>query len=261
VGTIVEDRRERLALAEDAGLGPVSGTSVLAGILVGYGAFAVLAGLAAAGLRAVNVDVNLTGDSFRQTGTAGGIALGVVLFVAWWFGAYVAGRMARRAGVKNGFMVFLFGLLIAVAAAAVVRASGVSDEVANQVRSLGVPTSADQWRQIGTVAGIASLLGMLLGSLLGGSMGERWHSKLLTRALDPAVGPEAMARAAQPKVLRAEERRHGLSGDGGRPPADEIDITDRPARRQRRWSRGRMGRGTGPGRSDVREGGRQAPAP
>jgi hypothetical protein len=208
--SIIEGRRDRLALAEDAGLGRVSGTSVLAGILVAYGAFAVVAGLTAAVLRAVNVTVDLSGEDLRRAGTTGGIVLGVVLFVSWLFGGYVAGRMARRAGTTQGLVVFLFGLLIAIAAAAVVEASGATGDVVGGLRNLGVPTSADQWRQIGTVAGIASLAGMLLGAVLGGTLGERWHTKLVTRALDPDVGPEAVVRAAQAKAVRSEERRHEI---------------------------------------------------
>jgi hypothetical protein len=207
---IIEGRRDRLALAEDAGLGRVSGTSVLAGVLVGYGAFGVLAGLVAAVLSTVNVNVDLSGEDLRRAGTAGGIVLGAVLFASWLFGGYVAGRMARRAGATQGFLVFGFGLFIAVAAAAAVEASGVTDDVVGGLRNLGVPTSANQWSQIGTVAGIASLAGMFLGAVLGGTLGERWHTKLVARALDPGVGPEAAVRAAQPKVLRAEERRHEI---------------------------------------------------
>jgi hypothetical protein len=205
--SIIEGRRERLALAEDAGLGRVSGTSVLAGILVAYGAFALLAGLTAAFLGAVNVNVDLSGEDLRRAGTAGGIVLGGVLFVSWLFGGYVAGRMARRAGTSQGLVVFLFGMFVAIAAAAVVEGAGATDDVVRGLRTLGVPNSADQWSQIGTVAGIASLAGMFLGAVVGGTMGERWHSKLVSRALDPEVGPEAEARA---KVLRAQERRHEI---------------------------------------------------
>jgi hypothetical protein len=99
---------------------------------------------------------------------------------------------------------------IAIAAAALVEASGATGDVVRSLRSLGVPTSGQQWRQIGTVAGIASLAGMLLGSVLGGILGERWHTKLMARALDPGVGPEATLREAQVKALRAEERRHEI---------------------------------------------------
>ena len=205
--TVVENRQDRLALATDAGWGRVSVTSVVAGILVGYGAFAILAGLTAAVLGALDVNVDLTGADLRRTGTLGGIVLGAVLLVSWYFGAYTAGRMARRAGVTHGVLVFLIGVLVAVAAASAVEALGATDDVLAGLQRLGVPTTADQWADIGTVAGIASLVGMLAGCLLGGAAGERWHAKLLTRALNPGVGPEGYALAAERKSLAARARR------------------------------------------------------
>lgn len=52
------------------------------------------------------------------------------------------------------------------------------------LRNFGVPTSGRQWDDVGTVAGIAALVGMFVGSLLGGVLGERWHVKLAGNALD-----------------------------------------------------------------------------
>lgn len=206
--TVAENRQDRLTLAEDAGWGRFSVTSVAAGILVGYGAFAVLAGLTAAILGALDVNVDLTGADLRRAGTLGGIVLGVVLFLSWYFGSYTAGRMARRAGVTHGLLVFFIGVLVAVAVAAAVEALGATDDVVSGLERLGVPTTARQWSDIGTVAGIASLVGMLAGCLLGGAAGERWHAKLLARALDPTVGPEGQARAAQREAALAQVRRH-----------------------------------------------------
>src|SRR5882724_4585476 len=243
VKQIIETRRDRLALAEDAGLGRVSGTSVLAGVLVGYGAFAVLAGFTAAALAKLHVHVDLSGADLRRAGTASGIVLGLVLFASWLFGGYVAGRMARRAGLTNGTFVFVVGLVIAIAGAAAVSGSGAGESVAQGLRDLGIPTSGDQWRQIGTVAGVASLLGMLLGAALGGVLGEHWHTKLMDRALDPGVGPEGLVRAAQPKLLRAAERRRDidLSDEDHVVPPNVLDIEDgrtRPvAARSRRSTR------------------------
>ncbi len=205
--TVVENRADRLTLVEDAGWGRVSVTSVAAGILVGYGAFALLAGLAAALLGALDVNVDLTGADLRRTGTVGGIVLGVVLFLSWYFGAYTAGRMARRAGVTHGILMFFLGVLVAVAVAAAVQALGGTDDIVTGLERLGVPTTAGQWSDIGTVAGIASLVGMLAGCLLGGGAGERWHAKLVTRAQDPTVGPESYARALRRDALEALMRR------------------------------------------------------
>lgn len=184
----IETRRDRAVLAQDAGYPKVSFLSVLAGTLVAYGAFAVLVAVTAAVARGVGFDTNLSGDEWRRLGVGGGIAIGVVLFASYLFGGYVAGRMARRAGALNGFLVFVLGVVLAVGVAGLVELFTDGDDIVSELRGVGVPTTADEWRSIGTVAGIGSLAGMLLGSLFGGAMGERWHGKLLTRAMDPTLG-------------------------------------------------------------------------
>ena len=78
------------------------------------------------------------------------------------------------------------------------------------LRSLGVPTTADEYGQAFTVAGIASLAAVLIGGFVGGGWGERWHGKLLARAVDPTIGTEAAARQrAQSEMARAEQERTG----------------------------------------------------
>ncbi len=208
--TMRETARERRELAADAGFGGFSITSVLAGVLVAYGAFAILAGLATAALDAFGDDTNLSTD-WETLGTTGGLVVAGVLFLAYLFGGYVAGRMARRAGVTNGLAVFVLSLVVAIGVTGLVNLFTDGDEILGNLRAVGVPTSSREWSDIGTVAGIGSLLAMLLGAIVGGGLGERWHGKLLARALDPSVGPEAEARAAAERA-RADlaERERAL---------------------------------------------------
>lgn len=184
---IVETRHDRRLLAEDAGLGPVSALSVLAGVMTAYGTFVLVLAVTAGVLKLLGVDTTYSESDWRDIGLGAGLVTAGVMFVAYLFGGYVAGRMARRAGVTNGLLVFLFGLLIA--AGAVVLANAAADtgdvnEIERNLRSAGIPTSGDDWADTGLVVGIAALAAMLLGSLLGGSLGERWHGRLVTRALD-----------------------------------------------------------------------------
>jgi hypothetical protein len=133
-----------------------------------------------------------------------------MLLVSYLFGGYVAGRMARRAGALNGLAVAILGLVIAAGVAALVRWSTDTESIVTSLRSLGVPTTADEYGQAFTVAGIASLAAVLIGAVLGGSWGERWHGKLLARAVDPTIGTEAAARErAQSEMARAEQERTG----------------------------------------------------
>ena len=193
---VVETPGDRKALARDAGVGNVSIASVLAGTLVAFGAFAVLVAIAAAIASAAGVDTDLTANDWRDAGAVGGVILAVVLFASYFFGGYTAGRMARRNGVMQGLLVFVTAILAVAVVAAVTRilTDVDTDQILDNLRSLGIPTTRDEWAEVGTVAGLLSLVAMLAGSVLGGSYGERWHNRLLVRALDPEVGPEADIR-------------------------------------------------------------------
>ena len=215
-----ETARERRELAADAGFGGFSITSVLAGVLVAYGAFAILAGLATAALDAFGDDTNLSTD-WETLGTTGGLVVAVLLFLAYLFGGYVAGRMARRNGLAHGAGVLILGILVVTAVAALARRSADPDTIASNLRSLGIPTTADEYGQAGTVAGIASLVALILGSLLGGVMGERWHARLFARAVDPNVGAQAAA-ARQVEEAHAEANQ-ALARSEGRARAHELE--------------------------------------
>jgi hypothetical protein len=97
-----ESPRDRKRLARQAGLGRLSFNSVLAGVLVAYGAFAVLAALVGAVAVAIGVDAELASNDWTTFGRGSAVTATVVAFVAYLFGGYVAGRMARRAGLVNG---------------------------------------------------------------------------------------------------------------------------------------------------------------
>ena len=188
---IKETPRDRLAWARRAGVGRVSAVAVLAGVLVSYGAFAVLVGAATAVVAALGIDADLTEREWRNAGNGVGIAAGMLLFLAYLFGGYVSGRMARRAGLTNGLFVFIGGLAVAAATVGIVQASGESGETVDRLReslsTFGVPLSGSQWGAVGTVAGIGALAGMLLGAAFGGLLGERWHAKMARAALDTEV--------------------------------------------------------------------------
>ena len=215
-----ETARERRELAKDAGFGGFSVTSVLAGVLVAYGAFAILAGLAAAALDAFGSDTDLTTD-WETLGTTGGIVVAGLLFLAYLFGGYVAGRMARRNGLAHGAGVLVLGIVVVAAVAALARSSADPDAIASNLRSLGIPTTADEWGQAGTVAGIASLIAVVAGSLLGGALGERWHARLFARAADPTVG--AQAAAAREAEQARTEANLALARSEGRVRAHELE--------------------------------------
>jgi hypothetical protein len=210
----VEGPRDRIALSQDAGVGAVSAASAFAGTLVAFGATVLLLALAAAVASGAGLDVDLQSNNWRDAGVAGGAILAGVLFVSYLFAGYSAGRMARRRGVLHGVLVFVTSLVAIGAATVIARmlTDADADTILRNLRSVGVPTSGSEWRDVVTVAGIGSLAAMLVGSVLGGAWGERWHSRLMARALDPDVGREGALRREAAVIhddaaVRAERTR------------------------------------------------------
>ncbi|MDQ3385303.1 MAG: hypothetical protein M3503_04735, partial [Actinomycetota bacterium] len=186
----VERSRDRRELVREAGMGSISLLSALAGVLVAYGAVLILLAVAAGIGSALGFETSgISDNEWRDLGVGAAIALGVVLFASYFFGGYVAGRMGRRAGLSHGILVFVLGLVVVAAVAGITSATADGDAISRELQNQGIPTAADDWRDIGLLAGVGVLAAMLVGSLLGGIKGERWHGVLVTRALDPDVRP------------------------------------------------------------------------
>ncbi|MCA0143997.1 hypothetical protein [Blastococcus sp. LR1] len=117
-------------------------------------------------------------DQADTIGIAGGIALAVVLFLAYLAGGYVAGRMARFDGLKQGLAVWLIGLLIVAALTIAGALLGSEYNVLSQLNLPTIPVSGDTLTTAGIIAGIVALLITLLGAILGGKLGERYHRKV-----------------------------------------------------------------------------------
>ena len=90
--------------------------------------------------------------------------------------------------------------------------------IRGNLRSLGIPTTGAEWGDIGTLAGIGSLVAMLVGALLGGLLGERWHTKLTRRAASPDYGPDRDQPSTDDRAVAAPTRQ-----------ADDRDRADRDA--------------------------------
>jgi hypothetical protein len=189
---------------------------VLAGVLVAYGAFAVLAALVGAVAVAIGVDAELPTNDWAALGMGSAVTVTVVAFVAYLFGGYVAGRMARRAGLVNGLAVFALAVLLVVVVGAIAASQTDTEAIQANLRSLGLPITGTEWARIGTVAGIGTLVGMLVGAGIGGVVGERWHSELAQWA---ALGRGSADRDqdGRGRAGQAQERQPERDIEGDRP--------------------------------------------
>jgi hypothetical protein len=148
-------------------------------IVVGA-AFSAVAGL-------VLVPLGITPDlSDGQVGASvitGLALLGVLIFLTFFFGGYVAGRLARFDGGRNGAMVlvWLFIVVLILALAAAIFSgflpAGIAEGIANLVdRTASAAGNLAGAGVVGIVTAVAALLIALLGGSLGGRMGSRYHS-------------------------------------------------------------------------------------
>jgi hypothetical protein len=111
-------------------------------------------------------------------GIAGAIALLVLLFLAYLAGGYVAGRMSRFDGARQGLAVWLVGLIVVVVLAVVGLVFGSKYNVLGQLNLPRIPIDEGTATTGGIIALVAVLLVTLLGAILGGKLGERFHRKV-----------------------------------------------------------------------------------
>jgi hypothetical protein len=120
----------------------------------------------------------------QTIGVAGGALLVVVFLLAYFAGGYVAGRMARFDGGRQGFGVWLFGLLITLLLAA---AGAIAGSQYNVFGKLDLPRVPIDEGSVTTGGGIALgliLIGTLIAAILGGKAGNRYHRRVDAAALD-----------------------------------------------------------------------------
>jgi hypothetical protein len=111
-------------------------------------------------------------------GIGGGIAVLVVLFLAYLAGGYVAGRMARFDGARQGIAVWLIGLIVVLLLAAAGVILGAQYNVLEQLNLPRIPVDEGTATTAGVITLVAILLVTLLGAVLGGKLGDRYHRKV-----------------------------------------------------------------------------------
>ncbi len=117
-------------------------------------------------------------DRADTIGLAGGITLLVVLFLAYLAGGYVAGRMARFDGARQGIAVWVIGLLVVLALAVAGLVFGSEYNVLQRLDLPRIPIDEGTATTGGIIALVAVLLVTLLGAILGGKLGDRFHRKV-----------------------------------------------------------------------------------
>lgn len=195
--TVTEDRAMVVARQKQR-FGGIKIGSAFFGWLTATGMSVLLIALLAAGGIVFGVATNSTvsidqavQESQQVTGAAqtvglvGGITLLIVLLVAYYCGGYVAGRMARFNGARQGLAVWLWGVLTALIIAAAAAIAGAQYDVFARLNLPRLPVNEGQVTAVGAIVIAAAVLTALIGAVLGGLAGMRFHRTVDSAGLEP----------------------------------------------------------------------------
>ena len=160
--------------------GGVRWGSAFFGLLSAIGLAAILLGIAAA----AGVAFGLSEINDVRTGTADTIGLGgailllAILALSWYCGGYVAGRMARFDGVRQGIGVWVWTLVIAAALAIAAVIGGTEYNVLQQLNLPNVAVGDQSLTTGGWLTLAAAVVVTLLFAVLGGKAGDLFHRRV-----------------------------------------------------------------------------------
>jgi len=101
-----------------------------------------------------------------------------VITIAFYSGGYVAGRLARFDGARNGFGVWLIAILVAILAAGAGALLNSQYDWLGDVQRPDIALSTEAMATGGVIAGVALLVLTLLSAVVGGKSGQRYHEKI-----------------------------------------------------------------------------------
>jgi hypothetical protein len=177
-----EDRAADVQQAREEKWGGMHLGAGFFGWLVAVGMAVLLSSIIGAIAAAVGDANDVTQSQLdREAGkisVAAAIVLLVVLLISFYAGGYVAGRMSRFDGARQGWAVWLISLVTVAIAAIIGAVYGAQYDVMNRVDIPNVPIPTEDLTLGGAVTIAAAIFATLLAALAGGKAGTHYHSKI-----------------------------------------------------------------------------------
>jgi hypothetical protein len=156
------------------------------GWLVAVGLGALLTALvSAAGAAIAFSEIETVGEAASTAasdgetiGIVGGICLVAIALIAYFAGGYVAGRMSRFDGGRQGVAVWIWSVVAVVVLAVVGAIAGSEYNLLGGIDLPRIPIDEGDLTTGGIIALAAILVGTLLAAIAGGKAGERYHRRV-----------------------------------------------------------------------------------
>jgi hypothetical protein len=175
-----EPGREAHAIQRDE-FGGLNWGAAFFGWLVAIGVATLLTAI----LSAAGAAIGLTKTSPSQAassadtiGIVGAVLFLAVLLLAYYAGGYVAGRMSRFDGPRQGAGVWVIGLLVTLLLAVAGVLLGAEYNVLSRLSLPRIPVDEGSLTAGGVITLVAIVLGTLLAAIAGGKVGTRYHRKI-----------------------------------------------------------------------------------
>lgn len=152
--------------------------SAFFGWLTTIGATILLVAIVSAVAAGIGVDTGASSQDLRGVGIGVAIALLLILFIAYFIGGYVAARMARFNGARQGLAVWLWAVVIAIILTIAGLIAGQQTDITSQVNLPSLPVSSDELTAGGLIGLAIVLVVTLVGAILGGLTGMRFHRRV-----------------------------------------------------------------------------------
>ncbi len=178
---------ESVSSAQEEEHGGIKIGSAFFGWLTATGMAVLLTALVAAigaGVGVVNnTDItkatNTATSNSKTVGIVGAIVLLVIVLVAYYCGGYVAGRMARFNGLRQGIAVWVWALVIAIVLALLAVIGGEKYNILAKLNAFPrIPVKEGDLTTAGIIALVVVALASLIGAILGGLAGMHYHRKV-----------------------------------------------------------------------------------
>ena len=161
--------------------------SAFFGFLTAVGVGVLLTALVAAGGTAVGLASDAKPGAVADAATkaagtisiVGGIILLVIILIAYYCGGYVASRMARFNGIKQGIAVWVWAIVVAIVVAVLGAIGGDKFNILANLNSFPrIPIKEGALTTGGIIAAVAVVVVSLVGAILGGLAGMRFHRRV-----------------------------------------------------------------------------------
>jgi hypothetical protein len=214
-------RRERQAFG-----GSIQWEAAFFGWLAAIGLAAILVAMVvgagvAVGLTELDADAQ---TRVEELSLGGGALLVAILAIAYASGGYVAARMARFDGWRQGLGVWLLSLLLTVALAITAWIAGGDINPLESLELPRIPVEEGPLTRGGAIAMAIIALAALLAAIGGGVIGERFH-RAVDRAGIEFGAPEPTEAEAELAEAETEPAEAETEADS-EPPAEPATVAD-----------------------------------